>query len=127
MYKYLYSLIIFLSFNVSAANAQKPGTDNPLLIHSNEPVQFDKVNTAIIRNAVSFLLKISDDRIKKITDIPKASQNVSNILFATDELYYDLIDLAIKLGLIAATYTDDSIRNTANDESQKLSLYFNNL
>ncbi|MEJ7679426.1 MAG: hypothetical protein WKG06_16515 [Segetibacter sp.] len=34
---------------------------------------------------------------------------------AFDELNYDLADLSMKLGLIAATFTDDNTRDAAND------------
>src|SRR5437870_3509175 len=120
MYKHFYIAVISLLFYVGAVNAQQSGTDNPLLIHSNEPIQFNKLNPTIIRDAVSFIFKISDDRIKKLTAVPKTTQNISNTLLAMDELYYDLVDLSMKLGLILNTYIDDSTRNTASDESEKL-------
>jgi len=127
MYKQRFILIIFLLFSVIITNAQNINTTNPLLIHSNEPIQFNKVNAAVILDAVTSIFKASDQRIKKITAVPEGAQNVSNTLQAMDELYYDLNDLSLKLVLIAGTYPDDSTRNTANDESEKLSLYINNL
>ncbi len=127
MYKQRFIVIIFLLFSVIITNAQNINTTNPLLIHSNEPIQFNKVNAAVILDAVTSIFKASDQRIKKITAVPEGAQNVSNTLQAMDELYYDLNDLSLKLVLIAGTYPDDSTRNTANDESEKLSLYINNL
>lgn len=100
---------------------------NILLTHSNNPIVFDKVDAPVISEAVTQLIKISDERIKKIVEVSKDKQTISNILLATDELYYNLSDLQQKLGLIAATYTDDTARDIANSENDKLSVYAINI
>lgn len=116
-----------LVFTALQANAGNGNEANPLLVHSNAPIVFDKLSAPIIRNAVDELIKISDARIEKIAGVTAGSQTEANTLFAFDELFYDLSDLGIKLQLIGVTYVDDSTRNAANDEAGKLGLYSNNL
>src|SRR6266542_1920044 len=127
MYKQYFLVIILLLFFAVITRVQNISTANPLLIHSNDPIRFDKVNAAIIRDAVSSVLKVSEERITRITTVPQESQNNSNTLLAIDELLYELNDLSMKLSLVGATYPDDTTRNTAIQESEKLSLYLNNL
>lgn len=116
-----------LVFTALQANAGNGNEANPLLVHSNAPIVFDKLSAPIIRNAVDELIKISDARIEKIAGVTAGLQTEANTLFAFDELFYDLSDLGIKLQLIGVTYVDDSTRNAANDEAGKLGLYSNNL
>jgi thimet oligopeptidase len=115
-------MLVCLLFT-TASFAQKLPQSNPLLIHSNAPIQFEKVNAGTIRDAVSTVMKISDARLKTIS----AAKPNANTLKAFDELQYDITDLLMKLGLIGSTYQDDSTRNVANDESGNLSLYATNL
>jgi Zn-dependent oligopeptidase len=118
-------IIIILLFCATVTNAQN--LSNPLLIHTNEPIRFDKVNAAVIREAVLAILKISEERIRNITAVSGGAQNDSNTLLAVDELFYEINDLSMKLTLIGGTYSDDSTRNAANDALEKLSLYYANL
>ncbi|MEO6672597.1 MAG: hypothetical protein ABIN93_04145, partial [Ginsengibacter sp.] len=107
--------------------AQNTHSANPLLVHSNEPVRFDKVNASAIRDAVKEVMKISDAIVRKIIAVSATAHTSPNTLMAFDELSYHITDLSMKLGLIGSTYPDDSTRNTANDEGGKLSVYANNL
>lgn len=120
-------LVFILLFTFLTGKSQEPVSVNPLLVHSNDPVMFHKVNASTIRQAVTAVKKLSDARLKKITSLPRKGRTLSNTLMAFDELNYDLADLSMKLGLIAATFTDDNTRDAANDESGKLGLYVNNL
>lgn len=100
---------------------------NPLLVRSSERIQFNKVTAPVIRQAVASLIDVSNVRVKRISDVPAKAQTSANTLMAFDELYYDLGDLSMKLGLIASTYPDDSARDAANNEAERLSVYVNNL
>jgi thimet oligopeptidase len=121
MYRYTFIAFILLGFGVRAANT------NPLLIHSNEPIPFDKVDKTVVRDAVKTVMQMSDDRVKAIVSIPAGKQTVANTLQAMDVLEYDLSDLGAKLGVITSTYEDDSTRTVANSESDVLSEYSSNL
>ncbi|SMO69535.1 M3 family metallopeptidase [Solitalea koreensis] len=120
---------VLTAFMALATNgfAQTITTTNPLLVHSNAPIQFDNVNANVIQNAVSSVIAASDARVKAIIAVPKNGQTVSNTLMAADELQYNISDLSIKLGLISSTYADDKTRNAANDQNEVLSLYATNL
>ncbi len=109
--------------NVTAQTSSQ----NPLLIHSNTPVEFTKFNAANIREASDEMIKISDGRIKKVSDVASNAHTVQNTLMVFDELFYGLADLEAKLGVVGSTYSDDSTRNIANDELEKLGLYSSNL
>src|SRR5437016_5509323 len=87
---------------------------NPLLVHSNTPLPFDKVDAKTVKDAVASVIQSSDERIKNIIAIPAGKQSVANTLLAMDEVEYNLSDLQSKLGVITATYEDDSTRTTAN-------------
>jgi len=100
---------------------------NPLLIHSNDPVLFTKINPLVIRQGVASVIASSDKRIKDIIDASKGKQTLQNTLFAMDDMQYDITDLQCKLGVILSTYEDDSTRITANDENDKLSFYSSNI
>lgn len=110
----------------TAAHAQT--RPNPLLTHSAAPIAFDKVTAATINTGLAAIIKISDQRIQKITAIPAGQKTFANTMMALDELYYDLGDFgSCKLGLIGATFTNDDTRNAANDAAEKMSLYSSNL
>ena len=111
----------------SPVSAQQRSTANPLLVHSNNYIQFDKINPRVIREAVSKVIRLSDERVKKISAVPGDKHTVDNTLMALDELSYELLDLSIKLDLVASTYINDSTRNTANEGIQKISEYASNL
>ena len=105
-----------------SAYSQTPPT-NPLLIHSNNPIAFDKVDAKVIREAVDRTIRLSDSRVKSIVAGLKTGSGPGSTLHAYDELSYEINDLAMKLSLIAQTYPADSARNAANDGSQALSEY----
>ena len=107
--------------------AQNSMQTNPLLVHSNQPIQFNKFNASTIKEATSTLLKVSDARVHKIVAIPAGKKTVANTLMAFDELNYDLNDLGAEISLVASTYADDASRNMANDQIQILSSYGSDL
>lgn len=113
------SLFVFIS-----AIAQN---ENPLLVHSNAPIQFSKINAAIIKEAVDKTIAQSNERLKKIIAIIPPKRSTDNTLVALDGLIYYVTDLGMKLGVIAATSTDEAARNAANDEGEKLSNYSSSL
>lgn len=124
----IYRLLFLISFIfLTTAGLAQLNTGNPLVVHSNQPITFDKIDAPGIREAVNEVIKTSDNRIQKISAVPAKARSVANTLMAFDELAYDITDLSMKLGLIAATYPDDSTRNAANEEAGKLSVYANNL
>lgn len=106
---------------------QVPDQSNPLLVHSNKQIPFNTITASTIHSAVKNMLLVSDARIAKIAAIPAGQRTVANTLMAVDELQYDISDLSMKLGLIGQTYEDDSTRNAANDDGEKLSVYSSNL
>jgi len=118
---------IILSLLPGAVMAQSSMQTNPLLVHSNSPIPFDKITPADIKNSVTELIKVTDGRIAKIVAVPAGKQTVANTLMKFDELNYDLTDLGTKIGVIASTYADDAIRNEANDDVQKLGSYGSDL
>ncbi len=115
---------IFLLFFSVLSIAQ---INNPLMVHNNAPILFDKINVAVIKEAVEITIKETDERLKKLTDSSIKSRTTSNTLMAFDNISYYLTDLSMKLGLISSTSTDEEARNTANDESEKLSNYVSTL
>lgn len=100
-------------------------TTNILLRHDNKPIDFTKINDATIKEAVAIVIKSSDDKIKKI--VAAKPQTIANSLVAFDDLQYELADLSMKIGLISSTFSDESIRNAAYAESEKLSVYGSNI
>ena len=68
-------------------------TDNPLLVHSNHPIAWDKVNADVIRNAVEQVVQISDKRVANIIAAVKPGNGPSSTLVALDLLFYDIYDL----------------------------------
>jgi thimet oligopeptidase len=117
-----YIITVIYCAVVSATFSQTPSA-NPLLIHSNNPIAFDKVDAKIIRQAVEQIIQLSNKRVNQIISGLKPGSGPGNVLAAYDLMSYDLNDLGAKLGLIAQTYIDDSARNAANDGSQALSDY----
>jgi len=123
----LKKLSIFLLAIPGAVSAQNSMSTNPLIVHSNAPIAFDKINAESIKDAVATVIKVSDQRIKAITAIPAGKKNTANTLMAFDELGYDLSDLYSKISVVASTYANDATRNEANDQSQKLASYSSDL
>lgn len=121
-----YIFASLLVFCIYPSIAQLPAS-NPLLVHTNDRIKFNAVTAPTIRQAVSAVIKLSDARVKKIISVPSNARTLSNTLMAFDELGYEIGDLSMKLGLIASTYTDDSSRNAANEQGEKISVYANNL
>ncbi len=116
--------ISLICFNFQSFSEVMP---NLLLVHSNSPILFDKVNATIIRDAVKTVIYISDQRIQRLIGETKGKQTVENTLMGYDELQYDISDLLNKLGTIKEVYVDDSSRNAAELGSDQLSIYYSNL
>lgn len=127
MFSTKFFLIFIFAFASLSCQAQQSVSNNPLLIHTNDPIQFEKVKAPTIREVVKAVTQLSDARVKKIIGVSAKDRTISNILMAFDELNYDLADLSMKIGLIASTFSDRSTRDAANDEAGKLGLYVNNL
>ena len=111
----------FYLFQFRIYSARKSA--NPLLVHSNSPIEFNRVNAKVIREAVGQIIHLSNIRVAKIIAGLKPGAGPGSTLAAYELMSYDLNDLGAKLGLIANTFTDDSSRNAANDGSQTLSDY----
>ena len=124
----VYKLLIFTFFTVivSGLNAQTT-SNNPLLIHSNKPINFDKVTAKTVRDAVSECIKNAERALFVISAPSRAPRTFENTIKPFDAVIYDLTDLSFKLGLISSTYTDDSTRNAANDENERLGLFMSNI
>ena len=121
-------LLLMLTLGINALSfSQSPFVKNPLLVHSNKPLAFDKVDKTTVREATKEVLAISDKRIKAIDVLSKKGASANEIILAFDELFYDLTDLSAKLGIVLNTYADDSARNVANDAVQQLGIYYSNL
>ncbi len=120
-------LLLFISLICFNFQSYSEVTPNLLLVHSNSPILFDKVNAAIISDAVKTVIYISDQRIQRLISETKGKQTVENTLMGYDELQYDISDLLNKLGTIKEVYVDDSSRNAAEQGSDQLSVYYSNL
>jgi len=107
-----------------AASAQG---QNPLLVRSNAPIKFEKVDAAVLKNAVAQTIADCDKIAKQIIAVAAGKQTVANTLTPFDELNYLLTDVAGKVYLPSATAVDDKTRNEANDQLQKLSSYGSDL
>ncbi|MDP4214405.1 MAG: M3 family metallopeptidase [Bacteroidota bacterium] len=105
----------------SPAFSQNPS--NPLLIHSNDPIAFEKIDAQMIRESVAGIIQISNGRVKQIIAGLKTGAGPGTTLAVYDDLSYDLNDLGMKLGLISQTYVSDSARDAANNGLQALSDY----
>ena len=122
----LASVLSFISL-VVICSAQPNKATNPLLVHSNNEILFDSITPSTIKEALAFVIKLSDDRVYKIKNNTNKAKSLSMTLQAFDELSYDISELSTKLGLIASTFVDDSTRETANEQSEKLSAYYSKL
>ena len=116
-----YACLLICWVMISPAFSQE--TANPLLIHSNNPITFDKVDAKIIREAVDQITHQSDGRVKNIISGLKPGAGPGTTLAAFDELNYELNDLGLKLGLIQETFISDSTRDAATNGSQALAEY----
>ena len=105
------------------AYSQPPATENPLLVHSNNPIAWDKVNANIIRNAVEQVVQLSDKRVKNIIETVKPGTGPGSTLVALDLLFYDIYDLDMKMQLISNSSPSDSTRNAAEQGDQVLTDY----
>lgn len=114
---------VLLGLVPALAIAQGAMNTNPILIHSNKPIDFTKFNATTIKEATTTVLKLSDERIDRIIAVPAGKKSVANTLMAFDVLNYDLSDLGAKLSLVASTYADDASRDEANAELQKVASY----
>lgn len=110
-----------------AAFAQNSMLTNPLLVHSNNPIPFNKVNATTIKEATATLIKVTDERINRLVAIPAGKKTIANTLMGFDEINYDLTDLGGKVSVIASTYMDDATRNKANNALQRLASYGSDL
>jgi thimet oligopeptidase len=119
----IYYIHLLLIVAISPAFGQAVSSNNPLLVHSNNPIAFDKVDAPVIRQAVEQIIGVSNTRVAGIVAGLKPGAGNGSTLAAYDDLYYDMNDLGMKLGLIAQTYISDSTRNAANDGLQALSDY----
>jgi Zn-dependent oligopeptidase len=117
-------LVLLISINVYA---QKKSIINPLLVHSNSPVDYTSITTGTIRNATSTFLAEQAERISKMTAIPAEKRTVSNTLMAFDEIEYETVNLRSQLALIFDTFTDETLRAEANNALQQVSAYYTNL
>jgi thimet oligopeptidase len=93
---------------------------NPLLLHSNDPIPFDRIDANMIRDAVSQTVQLADKRVKIIVAGLKPGAGPGSTLAAYDDLSYELNDLGMKLQLISATYPSDSTRDAADNGLQAL-------
>jgi thimet oligopeptidase len=118
--KYLF--LVVSSVFISPAFGQAPAR-NPLLIHSNNPIAFDKVDAKIIGEATAHVIELSNERLKNIISGVKPGAGPGSTLAAYDGMFYDINDLQMKLQLISSTYPSDSIRNAADKGNQELTDY----
>jgi len=121
--KKAFLILIFIS---GAVLPHVSSGDNVLLMHNNKPLDYTKVDAAVIRNAANITISSCDEKIRRIAN-PAGNITVANTLYAYDEIQYELSDLLSRLGLIAATFTDGSIRDTAFSTINTLQLYANNI
>lgn len=119
--------ILIAMLSPLAVFAQNKTAVNPLLTRSNDPTHFEQVDSAVIHNAVTQLIKESDARIKAIVNIPTGKQTAANTLTQLDELYYALSDLGGKISIIGAAYENDITRNEASAQGDRLSAYFSDI
>jgi Zn-dependent oligopeptidase len=105
------------------AFSQIPVSNNPLLIHSNKPIAWDKVDANGIGKAVAQVIQLSDGRVKNIISGVKFGIGPGSTLVALDLLFYDIYDLDMKLQLISNTNPSDSTRNAAEFGDQTLTDY----
>ncbi|RYD92612.1 MAG: hypothetical protein EOP54_20530, partial [Sphingobacteriales bacterium] len=107
--------------------AQPDKTANPLLVHSNAPVQFKNVTAKVIRDASAQAISKANTLVQQIVEVPAGGKTFANTMMVFDEVNYALSDLQSKVYLIASTYSDDSTRNAAIAEAGNLDIFFKNL
>ena len=122
MLKNLLLAAMLLSF--TAAYSQ---TANPLLVHSNAPINYEKVDAEALKDAVNKTVEKCDQLAKNIISVPAGKQTVTNTLMTFDNLSFELGDLGGKVYLASVTFPDDKTRNEANNQLQKLSSYGSDL
>src|ERR1700722_16560915 len=88
-------------------------TENPLLVHFNKPIAWDKVNADVIRNAIGQVIQVSDKRVKNIIEAVKPGTGPGSTLVALDLLFYDIYARNMKMQLISNSSSTDSTRNAA--------------
>jgi thimet oligopeptidase len=84
---------------------------------------FAKVTPAMIEEAVTNTIGNADSLIKQVSSIAPGKHTVENTLVALDRLTYDISNLIMKLNLIQSTSTIAEVRNSANDEVNRLRIY----
>jgi Zn-dependent oligopeptidase len=114
--------VLMIAFTIPAYS-QPPALENPLLVHSNNPIAWDKVDAGVIRNAVSQVIQISDQRVANIISGVKPGTGPGSTLVALDQLFYDIYDLDMKMSLLSNSNPSDSIRNSAEQGDQTLTDY----
>ncbi len=110
-----------------AVFAQNKPAVNPLLVHSNEPIQFGKITATTIIDAVDKAIASCNNQVKAIISVPAGKQTIANTLTAFDELNYTISDLNGKVYLPGATFVDDKTRDEANKQIDRLSSYSSDL
>jgi thimet oligopeptidase len=125
MYHSKYLITILACLVLSPVWSQSPG--NPLLVQSNNPIAFDKVDAGVIRGAVAEVILRSNGRLKKIISVVQPGGGPGNTLQVFDKMFADINDLGMKLQLISVTYTQDSTRNAADNGNQELQDYSTSL
>jgi thimet oligopeptidase len=125
MLKKLFFAGALLSF--TAGCAQTFSTTNPLLVRSNQPINFEKVDAVVLKNAVDKTVTQCNQLVKNITAVPAGKQTTTNTLMAFDDLSYYLGDLGGKVYLASTTYVDDKTRNEANMQLQRIASYGSDL
>jgi thimet oligopeptidase len=120
-----YLTTVLTSLVLAPAFSQSPG--NPLLVHTNNPIAFDKVNASVIRQAVAVVIQESDASVKKMISMSRPGSGPGNTLQTFDRMFADITDLEMKMQLISQTYTQDSTRTAAENGDQALQDYQNAL
>jgi thimet oligopeptidase len=95
---------------------------NPLLIQDNTPINYAKIDAAVIHAAVEEVKVSTDKRIATII-ASAGNQTLQNTLMAYDEMQYVISDLSSRISLVSACYADDDTRNKAFEEINNLQLY----
>ena len=119
--------LLFIAAMLPLAVCAQNKPFNPLLVHSNEPIRFEKFTAATIEDAVNQVMAKCNNQIKAIIAVPAGKQTIANTLTAFDELSYNLSDLSGKVYIPSATFTDDKTRDEANKQIDRLSSYGSDL
>jgi thimet oligopeptidase len=118
-----YMIVLVFCACLSPVFSQMNTSGNPLLIRSNNPIAWDKVDASVIRDAVTQVIASSNRKVKVIIGGLKPGSGLGTTLVAYDDMFNDMNNLGSKLGLISQTYVSDNVRNAANDGLQELSDY----